>query len=282
MLSQSPRGLSRLLRSGLTGMAGVEVADPAALLRVAVDVVDVAAGFLRERSGQVRVAHTKTSPTDIVTTDDTAVEQLITTRLRQLRPHDTVLGEELGDGRPHDGARSGVRWLVDPIDGTVNYYYGLPTWSISVAAQVEGVAVAGVVAAPQLGRRYTALRGQGAWCNDVPLHCSHSGTLALALVATGFSYEAQHRREQADALRMVLPAVRDVRRFGSAALDLCLLAAGEVDAFYERGLAEYDRAAGMLVAREAGALVAVDGGLTWGAAPWLAPELLQLLRAAGA
>lgn len=260
----------------------IAVADAASLLEVAIDASEVAAGYLHGRAGRVRVSRTKSSPTDIVTTDDTRAEQLITTRLRELRPHDAVLGEELGESEEPGASPSHVRWVVDPIDGTVNYYYGLPAWSISVAAQVDGLVVAGVVTAPQLGRRYTALLRQGAWCNDTPVHCSDAGELALALVATGFSYETQRRRAQADALTRVLPAVRDVRRFGSAALDLCLLAAGEVDGFYERGLAEYDRAAGMLVAREAGAVAEVDEDLTWAAAPSLAPQFRELLHAAGA
>jgi len=258
---------------------------PEELLELAAAAAGAAAALLAPRSGQAAVTATKTSPTDLVTADDTAAERLIRTTIARVRPTDAFTGEELGDTPGEDdGERGGaarVRWVVDPIDGTVNYFYGLPTWSVSVAAEVDGTVVAGVVEAPLLRRRYTALRGGGSWCNGVPLVASSVSDLAHALLATGFSYEADRRAEQAAALARLLPSVRDVRRLGSAALDLCLLGAGEVDCYYERGPKEYDRAAGMLVASEAGATVGVDDDLTWGAAAPLAEQFVAALRAAG-
>jgi myo-inositol-1(or 4)-monophosphatase len=149
-----------------------------------------------------------------------------------------------------------VRWVVDPLDGTVNYLYGIPHWAVSIAAEVDGQVVAGVVFDPVKNEVYAAVRGAGATCNGVPVRVSTCGELGQALVATGFGYAAQRRAAQARVARVMLPRVRDIRRFGSAALDLCALAQARVDAFYERGLSPWDLAAGGLVAAEAGAVVA--------------------------
>ena len=200
---------------------------------------------------------TKSSPTDMVSEMDKASEALILSVLADARPDDAVLGEESG---PEDGT-SEVRWIVDPLDGTTNYLYGFPAWSISVAAEVSGTVSAGVVYDPVRNELFRAVRGQGAWCNDMALRVSGATDLATALVGTGFAYEQERRAEQATWLTSILPRVRDIRRAGSAALDLCWVAAGRLDAFYELGIQIWDFSAGGLIAAEAGASVSgLSGG----------------------
>ena len=257
-------------------------ASPSALLALAVAAADAAGRHLAPRSGTATVTATKSSVTDLVTADDTQTEQLIRDVIGRARAYDAFLGEELGAAAPTGAAPTRVRWVIDPIDGTVNYVYGLPAWAVSIAAERDGEVVAGVVEVPLLRRRYTATQGGGAFCNGVRLHASRCAALEQALLATGFSYEAARRAEQGVAVARLLPVVRDIRRLGAAALDLCLLAAGEVDCFYERGIGEHDRAAGLLIAREAGAVTAVEDDLTWGAAPAVAGAFHEALRAAGA
>ncbi|MFI0371076.1 inositol monophosphatase family protein [Actinomadura sp. 1N219] len=245
-------------------------------MSLADDLLELAAETAREAgrmlvdkrpAGGPDVVQTKSSPTDVVTRMDRAAEQLVIERIRAARPDDAFLGEEGGDR----SGGSGVRWVVDPIDGTVNYLYDLPDWAVSIAAEVDGTAVAGVVEIPRRGESYTAVRGAGA------LQHTASGTRELrvnsrvpldkALVATGFGYAAGRRARQAQVLTGVLPNVRDIRRAGSCCVDLCSLAAGRVDAYYERGVQAWDIAAGGLIVREAGGRVE---GLH-GAAP--GPEL---------
>ena len=233
-------------------------------------------------SGRPAVADTKSSPTDVVTEMDRKAEALITERLLAARPGDAVLGEE---GGQRSASRSGVRWVVDPLDGTVNYLYGLPQWAVSIAAEADGVIVAGVVTAPRLGETYRAIRGGGAWLNGEPLACGAGPSLAQALVATGFGYDAGRRKVQGEVVAALLPQVRDIRRAGSAAVDLCMVAAGRVDAFYERGLNYWDYAAGGLIAREAGAVVGGLSGrpespsMTVAAGNGLFPRLAEVLAA---
>ncbi|REE95340.1 inositol monophosphatase family protein [Thermomonospora umbrina] len=204
------------------------------------------------------VVRTKTSPTDVVTQMDRASEALIVERIRAARPADAVLGEEGGSS----AGASGVRWVIDPIDGTVNYLYDLPDWGVSIAAEIDGRAVAGVVEIPRRGETYFAVRGGGARRRDASgehvLRCNADVPLNRALVATGFGYEAGRRAHQADVLRGVLPAVRDIRRGGACSVDLCTLAAGRVDAYFERGVQAWDIAAGGLIVEESGGRV---GGL---------------------
>jgi myo-inositol-1(or 4)-monophosphatase len=181
-----------------------------------------------------------------------------------------------------------VRWVVDPIDGTVNFLYNLPNWAVSIAAEVDGEVVVGVVADASNGEMFTGSRGSGAQCDGVPLEVVDHAELATALVGTGFSYLAARRARQAQVLTAVLPAVRDIRRAGSAALDLCSLAAGRLDAFYEKGLAPWDFAAGALIATEAGARAGdLEGGapsteFVLAAAPSVFEPLRAALVAAGA
>jgi len=252
---------------------------PQDLLTLAVDVAAEAAELLMQGQSGVTTAATKSSPTDVVTAMDRASEALIVQRLLEARPADGVLGEE---GAAREGS-SGVRWVIDPLDGTVNYLYRLPLWAVSIAAEVDGRVVAGVVHAPALGEVWTAVHRGGAWLHGERLHGSQQTELAQAMCATGFGYEASRRTRQAAVLARVLPRVRDIRRLGSAAIDLCLTAAGLVDVYYERGLHPWDLAAAGLIAEEAGLTVCGLDGTPAGidlvvAAPLaLLEELLALL-----
>ena len=207
-------------------------------------------------TGAVR---SKSSPTDPVTVVDTDTERLLRDRLAVLRPGEHVLGEEGGGAA--DAAAGQPTWVVDPIDGTVNFVYGLPAYSVSIAAQVDGVSIAGAVVNVVDGALYSAAVGGGAHVRrdgaTTPLRCSAADDLSMTLVGTGFSYEPQLRQHQAAALARLLPRIRDIRRIGSAALDLCLVAGGQLDAYFEANLNVWDWAAGALIATEAGARVSL-------------------------
>ena len=212
----------------------------------------------------IRAEGTKSSPTDVVTAADRAVERLVVDVVRTHRPDDGLLGEEGGGWT----GTSGLRWVVDPIDGTVNYLYGLPQWAVSIAVETgtgrDRQSLVGVVLDPAKDELYTAVRGRGSSPERAAARCNQLGDLAQALVATGFGYDAGRRAAQAGLLTAVLPAVRDLRRVGAGALDLCAVAAGRVDAYYEQGLSPWDLAAGGLVASEAGARLAGLRGLPAG------------------
>jgi myo-inositol-1(or 4)-monophosphatase len=234
--------------------------DPYALLELACTLVDQAAELVSEgRSRAVTESvGTKSTPTDVVTAMDTAAERLVVEGLRRARPGDAVLGEEGGERAARD-RDDPVRWLLDPIDGTVNYLYGIPQYAVSLAAEVAGTVVAGVVRNPASGEEWTAVRGGGGWRGRPGTGTRLSGPttdrLDRALVSTGFAYKADRRAEQARVVAALLPEVRDIRRIGAAALDLCFVAEGRLDAHYESGLKPWDSAAGGLVASEAGLLV---------------------------
>jgi myo-inositol-1(or 4)-monophosphatase len=234
--------------------------DPAELAELACAVAAETGELLLSRHGQAAVVQTKSSPTDIVTEMDTAAETLIRRRILAARPGDAILGEEGGQV----GAGAQVRWVVDPLDGTVNYLYGLSDWAVSIAAEVDGQVVAGAVNIPLHRSLFSATAGGGAWLRSdwragpQRLACNQGVALADALVGTGFGYEAGRRVVQGQVVAALVPKVRDIRRAGAAAVDLCSVAAGRLDAFYERGLHEWDFAAGGLIVREAGGLV---GGL---------------------
>lgn len=235
--------------------SNVELRDIA--LTVARRAADLA--HLRRSEG-VEIAASKSSLSDIVTQADREAEHLIREALAAARPRDGFLGEESGGG---DGT-SGLTWVVDPIDGTVNYFYGIPAYAVSIAV-VEGDAdpatwntLAGAVVNPATGEAFTASAGGGARLNGAELHVKEDVPLELALVGTGFSYDAGERERQASFVTQLIGQVRDVRRIGAASLDLCNVAAGRLDAYFERGLNPWDHAAGALIAQEAGATV---GGL---------------------
>ncbi|GAA1981939.1 inositol monophosphatase family protein [Kitasatospora viridis] len=220
------------------------------LLDVALDAARQAGALLRDgRPADLGVAATKSSPVDVVTEMDLASEKLIVELITGRRPDDGYLGEE---GAERTGS-SGVRWVVDPLDGTVNYLYGLPSWGVSVAAELDGEAVVGVVFAPARGELFHAVLGRGAQLDGRPLAVRPAPPWGQALIATGFGYALGTRTHQAEVLNGLMPELRDIRRGGAAAIDLCDVAAGRLDGYYERGLAPWDLAAGGLIAREAGA-----------------------------
>lgn len=222
-----------------------------ATLALATDLAREAGALaLRMRRG-VEVLDAKSSPTDVVTAADRAVEDLLVKALASARPDDGLLGEEGGLAT----GTSGVRWVVDPIDGTVNYLYGIPQWAVSIGVEDASGTVVGVVYDPSKGELWQAVRGHGATLDGSPLRCSSASDLAQALVGTGFGYDSRRRAAQSRVLPDLLPKVRDIRRLGSGALDLCSVAAGRLDAYYEQGLSPWDLSAGGLIAREAGALV---------------------------
>jgi myo-inositol-1(or 4)-monophosphatase len=246
--------------------------DPVALAGLAEDVATAAVDLLLGGVDTGRAtASSKSTATDMVSEMDRASERLIVDRLLAARPHDGVVGEE---GATREGS-SGVRWVIDPLDGTTNYLYGLAGWGVSIAAEdAEGV-VAGVVVDAVRGETYAATRGGGATRDGRAISCSDRTDLATALVGTGFAYSAERRREQGRVIAGVLPQVRDIRRFGAAAVDLCLVACGRLDAYFERGLAWWDLAAGGLVATEAGAvLLSLDGGPVTAGSVMAAPAAL--------
>jgi len=261
------------------------VVDARELQALAEDVARRAGALLEGAMGLVRAeVGTKSSLTDMVTEMDRASEALIVEGLLGPRPDDGLLGEE---GTAVVGS-SGVRWIVDPLDGTTNYLYSLPGFNVSIAAEVDGQVVVGVVLDVLRAELFSATLGGGATRDGTAIRPAEVDDLASALIATGFSYDAARRRKQATVLVDVLPAVRDIRRFGAAAVDLCSVACGRVDGYYERGLAPWDLAAGGLIAAEAGAVVSdFDGGpavagAVVAAAPGIADALHTLLSDAGA
>jgi myo-inositol-1(or 4)-monophosphatase len=249
----------------------------AQLLDVATAAAATAADLVQAQSGRRRTSiATKSSPTDLVSEVDRAAEQAVVAAIVARRPDDAVLAEE---GTSRTGT-TGVRWVIDPLDGTTNYLFGVPAYAVSVAAEVDGRSVAGVVIDPSRGEMWQATAGGGATLNDTPLRLPDDPPeVATSLVATGFSYLPERRAYQARVVSHVLPRVRDIRRFGAAALDLCWVAGGRVSAFYELGLQPWDLAAGVLIATEAGAETAtLADGTVVVAAPGLLAPLRRLIE----
>lgn len=233
--------------------------DLAELSRLARRTAAEAADLIqRMRAEAVDVAGTKSSATDVVTRADLASEALIRERILAARPDDGFIGEEGEDV----SSTSAVTWVVDPIDGTVNYLYGLPHYAVSIAAQVASETVVGVVRAPVLGAEFWSVRGGGSYLGDVRLRIQPTTDWSAALVATGFGYQAAIREQQGRAVAALLPQVRDIRRLGSCALDICAVAHGSVDAYVESGPNLWDHAAAALVAQEAGARFEVRASTT--------------------
>ena len=233
---------------------------PGALRDLAVDIAHEAGRLLADALHGARTSvGSKSTPTDMVTEMDRAAEDLITRRLRAARPDDGLLGEE----GTSDSGTSGVTWVIDPLDGTTNYLYRLPAFAVSIAAEVDGRSVAGVVHNPVIGETYAAALGDGATLNGAPLTVGQPPALESALVATGFGYDPARRTQQAEVVARLIGNVRDIRRFGSAALDLCAVAAGRADVYFEQGCQRWDLAAGTLVAAEAGATVGTLEGEGW-------------------
>lgn len=235
-------------------MDGAAPVDGAALVDLATDVGEAAAALLSDGLGRARtMVATKSSGTDMVTEVDRASEALIVERLLAARPDDGLLGEE---GSERAGS-SGVTWVIDPLDGTTNYLWGIPHWAVSIAAVGPDGGLAAVVLDPCSGECFAAGRGLGAWLGDRPMRVTRPAALDQALVGTGFNYSAEERGRQSQVLTGVMTRVRDIRRFGAAALDLAWTAAGRLDAFFERGLERWDWAAGALLVTEAGGAVQV-------------------------
>ncbi len=260
-------------------------ASPRDLLDLADRAAEAAAALLAEGLDRPRTSvSTKTTATDLVTEMDRAAERLITETILAARPDDSLLGEEGSDR----AGGSPVRWVIDPLDGTTNYVYRHPGFAVSIAAQVGGVTEVGVVVDVLGGHHYRAVRGDGASRDGEPIAVSDRTDLAQALVATGFGYDPADRRHQGQVLAAVLGDIRDIRRMGSAALDLCSVASGRVDAYYELTLAPWDWAAGALIAAEAGAVVCdlrgepPSAGVVLAAPPALIGPLRDLLGRAGA
>lgn len=274
------------------------------LRSIAVRVAEEAAAHVRARRPEVfggvgasRVddmesVQSKSTPTDPVTVVDTETEQVVRSLLAELRPDDRILGEEGGGAA--ESVR-GIRWVVDPIDGTVNFLYGIPAYAVSVAVQIDGISVAGAVVDVAREFTYSAALGHGATRSaadgsQTELRCNAVESASMALLATGFGYGAARRTAQGRLIGAILPRVRDVRRIGSAALDLCMVAAGQVDAHFEHGLSPWDWAAGALIAAEAGAQVhlpsahtlSASGEVVFACAPGIAGELHAIFDEVGA
>ncbi len=251
------------------------------LAATAVETCQAAAAHVRERvalgPGASSPVATKSTFTDVVTETDRSTEALIRARLTTETPGARVLGEEEGTGVLGQGPFGAIEWVIDPIDGTVNFTYGLPTSAVSVAAVVGGRPVAGAVIDLGSGDLFVAEAGAGATLNGAPVRCRSAGGLAMALVATGYSYSPELRRSHGRAIATLIGDVRDVRCFGSAALHLCWVACGRVDAYVERDIKPWDYAAGALIAREAGARVELpcpeNADLVLAAHPELFPQL---------
>jgi myo-inositol-1(or 4)-monophosphatase len=265
-------------------MTATATPSPAELERWAVELAEGAAGLVRDgRTGAVRVA-AKSTATDLVTQVDRASERWLVEHIGRLRPEDGIMGEE--GGERHGSSR--VRWVVDPIDGTVNFVLGLPQFAVSVAAGIDGRPVAGAVANPLTGETFHAHLGGGAYLAGERLSGPRRVELSRAVVSTGFGYDAALRARQVAVLAPLLPAVGDVRRLGAASLDLCFVAAGRVDAYFEAGLNHWDHAAGGLIATEAGCVVSGLRGLPPSgrcyavAGADLAAEFFALLESVGA
>jgi len=218
----------------------------------------------------------KSSAVDFATQMDQAAEKLIVEMLLTQRSDDGIIAEE-GAARQ---SKSGVTWVIDPLDGTVNYLYGLPGWNISIAAKTHEGVIASVVYAPTINSLWKATKGAGAYLNNKTIKCNDPVNLNLALIATGFSYDLELRKDQGLRMQRLIPQIRDLRRNGAAAVDLCYVAMGAVDGYFESSLKEWDFAAGGLIATEAGALIsgrtggAPDGDMVVCAGPSLHAQLL--------
>jgi myo-inositol-1(or 4)-monophosphatase len=222
---------------------------PSELERIASDAARAAARVVTSAYGRPRTVGRKSSPTDVVTQTDLRAEELVRRLLQEATPHAGLLGEEGGTSAP--GAR--VQWVIDPLDGTINFLYGVPLFAVSIAASIDGEIVAGAVIDVLRDELFSAHLGGGARCDDARIEVSGCTSLPDALVATGFSYQAALRDTQGEVAHRVLPRARDLRCFGSAALELCWVGCARIDAYFQRDTEIWDRAAGALIAAEAGA-----------------------------
>ena len=245
------------------------------LVSLAEEVARAAGALLMQRPDSFTFTE-KSSAVDFATQMDQQAESLIVKSLLAARPDDGIIAEE-GAAQP---SKSGITWVIDPLDGTVNYLYGLPGWNISIAAKNQEGVIAGVVFAPTINSLWKATKGGGAYLNNKAIKCNDPVNLNLALIATGFSYDLELRKDQGARIQKLIPQIRDLRRNGAAAVDLCYVAMGAVDAYFESSLKEWDFAAGGLIATEAGALIsgrtggAPDGDMVVCAGPSLHAQLI--------
>jgi myo-inositol-1(or 4)-monophosphatase len=239
------------------------------LLTLASTIADQVGAMLMDRPATFEIS-SKSVAIDIATQMDKASEKFIVDSILKQRPDDGIIGEEGASRESH----SGITWVIDPVDGTVNYLYGIPGWSISIAAKDEHGVIAGIVHAPSIFSTWTAIRGGGSRFNGSPIFVNDPVELDRALIGTGFAYDVQKRFEQGRIVAALLPQIRDLRRMGSAAVDICNVAMGRFDGYYESGLFEWDRAAASLIATEAGGLFSTnEAGVALCAGPYLFPRL---------
>lgn len=266
-------------------MTSAVAPDAAELRDLAVAFATEAGRLLLDAVDGPREVHTKSTTTDMVTEMDRASEALLVSRILAARPHDGIIGEEGTEREPSDG--STVTWVIDPLDGTTNYLYRLPGWNVSVGVEVDEVPVAGAVVIPTTSDVYAAAAGAGATHNGERLEAAEPPPLGQMLFGTGFAYEPEVRAVQGAAAGRLLPRVRDLRRFGAAAADLCSVASGRLDAYYESGLARWDRCAGSVIATEAGLRVEtfdaapLPGVLTVATHPDAWDQVIRLLEDVG-
>jgi myo-inositol-1(or 4)-monophosphatase len=260
-----------------SAVGSLESDEPAGLEEIAVDAAVAAAELIRHRLGETQTVETKSSPTDVVTAADVEVETFIRGRLLAATPGAAIRGEERA---PIPGTTS-IGWIIDPIDGTVNFLYDLPVMSVSIAATMDGEVVAGAVVDVVRGEVFSGSVGNGVRRDGVLVKPSSTAKLSDALIGTGFSYSAEVRRREGAVVARVLPEARDIRCFGSAALHLCWVACGRLEAFYQEGLMEWDVAAGAFLAAQAGARVepgsAANNGTTLAASPAVFDPLRDLI-----
>lgn len=250
----------------------------AELLKLAESVARAAGSHLMNRPSSFTFTE-KSSVVDFATQMDQQSEELIVKQLLAARVDDGIIAEE-GAAKP---SKSGITWVIDPLDGTVNYLYGLPGWNVSIAAKDEDGVLVGVVYAPSINGFWSAIRGEGAKYNGDKIKCNDPVTLDKSLLATGFAYDLNLRVSQGETMAKLLPKIRDLRRNGAAAVDLCYVAMGAIDGYFEGSLKEWDYAAGGLIATEAGAVIsgrggrAADSDLVVCAGPALHAQLLPLI-----
>ena len=257
--------------------------DARELETIAVSAARASAALIRTNLGRATRLGEKSSPTDVVTRTDLDAEQLICRMLADTTPGAGILGEEGGQTLTPVGGEAGrLQWVVDPLDGTVNFLYSLPVIGVSVAAALDGDVVAGAVVDVLRDETFSAAAGHGARLGGSPIGVSECQSLAQALVMTGFSYRADVRGRQGSIVGSLLPAARDIRCFGSAALQLCWVGAGRADGYFERDIKVWDYAAGALIAREAGAVTELpcpeNDGLVIAAPPAVFDELRAVVE----
>lgn len=252
----------------------MDVSETKELLELARSIGSSAAEHLMKRPATFELV-SKSTAIDIATQMDKGSEDLIVSAILKARPHDGIIAEE-GSSKE---SKSGITWVIDPLDGTVNYLYGLPGWNVSIAAKNDHETLVGVVVAPTINSMWHASKGGGAFLNDCPIRCNDPIELDRALIATGFAYDVENRIAQVEHMRALVPNIRDMRRNGAAAVDLCHVAMGALDAYFESGLKEWDLAAGALIATEAGAIVTTQEGHIRATSLAAGPHLHKVLRA---